>query len=81
MRIKNEKLKSIYKNERFREKERPDPAQYCFANLYGEIVAKLDGHIAGQQFIIEKCKVSFFLIIYTSTERCKLLEQVKNIGD
>ncbi|KHN81620.1 Protein XRP2 [Toxocara canis] len=45
------------------EKERPDPSHYQFTKLYGEVVAKLDGHIAGQQFIIDKCKESCILIL------------------
>uniref|UniRef100_A0A0M3K216 Protein XRP2 n=1 Tax=Anisakis simplex TaxID=6269 RepID=A0A0M3K216_ANISI len=46
-----------------RDKERPDPSQYQFTNLHGEVVAKLDGHVNGQQFIIDKCKECCILVL------------------
>ncbi|VDK70160.1 unnamed protein product [Anisakis simplex] len=45
------------------DKERPDPSQYQFTNLHGEVVAKLDGHVNGQQFIIDKCKECCILVL------------------
>uniref|UniRef100_A0A9J2Q2K9 C-CAP/cofactor C-like domain-containing protein n=1 Tax=Ascaris lumbricoides TaxID=6252 RepID=A0A9J2Q2K9_ASCLU len=43
-----------------KERQRADPSHYQFAKLYGEVVAKLDGHVAGQQFVIDKCKTAYF---------------------
>ncbi|MFH4982418.1 hypothetical protein AB6A40_009127 [Gnathostoma spinigerum] len=46
-----------------REKTHLDPANYKFVRRYGEIVAKLDGHVAGQQFVIDNCKECCILVL------------------
>uniref|UniRef100_A0A915PEW2 C-CAP/cofactor C-like domain-containing protein n=1 Tax=Setaria digitata TaxID=48799 RepID=A0A915PEW2_9BILA len=45
------------------DKEKPDLAEYRFVNLYGEIAIKSDGHITGQQFVVEKCKKCCILLL------------------
>ncbi|VDM12026.1 unnamed protein product [Wuchereria bancrofti] len=45
------------------DKEKPNPAEYCFVNLYGEIAIKSDGHITGEQFTVEKCKECCILLL------------------
>ncbi|KAL3982729.1 Tubulin binding cofactor C family protein [Acanthocheilonema viteae] len=45
------------------DKEKPDPANYHFVNLYDEIAIKSDGQIAGEQFTVEKCKGCSILLL------------------
>uniref|UniRef100_A0A0R3S0Y2 Protein XRP2 n=1 Tax=Elaeophora elaphi TaxID=1147741 RepID=A0A0R3S0Y2_9BILA len=46
-----------------KDKERPNPADYHFIDLYGEIAIKSDGQIAGEQFTVEKCKECCILLL------------------
>ncbi|KAM3725867.1 Protein XRP2 [Dirofilaria immitis] len=45
------------------DREKPNPAQYRFVGLCDEVAIKSDGHIAGEQFTIEKCKECCILLL------------------
>ncbi|VDP11225.1 unnamed protein product [Onchocerca flexuosa] len=45
------------------DKEKSNPEKYRFVDLCDEIAIKSDGHIAGEQFIIERCKESCILLL------------------
>ncbi|VDK64647.1 unnamed protein product [Onchocerca ochengi] len=45
------------------DKEKSDPEQYRFVDLCDEIAIKSNGHIAGEQFIIERCKECCILLL------------------
>ncbi|VDN04417.1 unnamed protein product [Thelazia callipaeda] len=50
-------------NRTYRDKKKSDPAEYRFINHYGDNVIKSDGHIAGEQFVIDKCKECCILLL------------------